>query len=349
MLLLPSGDSLALEQVVDKLRTAHRLSFVVEMYSGTPARQVSKTRVYMMDSGQMRSEWESPQGKTVMIADGDSRLQLSPATKTAIVAKMRPMDVGNERKALQELRSLVEGDGRPLGEKIVGGIRAKGFEATKKGRKITLWADVRNGVPVRIEFPHTEVPPPHGPIMQVLSDFTFPSEFDPELFNLAVPAGYKVEQFQSLKASPMDDMVAVLRLYAKRSGGAFPATFEPNGRTIATALGMPDDAETQAVTEAATKAHPGLMIFLKSGEKGRDYQYYSGTRMGEKDRLVFWCADPPITATFIPLIPHANSSPHPRPAPDKFLAVYGDLHVEKLRKDQLPPAEPAQRNSVESK
>lgn len=53
---------------------------------------------------------------------------------------------------------------------------------------------------------------------------------------------------------------------------------------------------------------------LKVGER---WQYYPGVKLGQKDRIVFWYLD-------------AKAS--------TYSAVWGDLRIEKVAKDQLPPA-----------
>jgi outer membrane lipoprotein-sorting protein len=341
LLLVPGHKSLALGQVVEKLRSAQRVSFLVEQRSADPKRPGFKARVWLMDPDKSRVEWNMPQGNTVGIRNGNKTVQLDATKKTAIVGAFPPGVLGSERQALEELRSLVEKDARSLGEKVIDGVRAKGFEALIKERKITLWANTETGNPIRIEYPLTEIPPPNGPELKVLTDFKFDEPFDPNLFTLEVPRDYQVSDFNTRALMPMDHMLAILRLYAQQTGGEFPPRIDDHGQTIGTKLGVPEDSQTMTAEQRKLVEHlAGIEFFLKQAKAGRHFQYYAGAKLGEKDRVVFWCVDPPpITGTFIPLIPRPDAGPPSKPEPvnEKYLTVYGDLRVEKLNEAPLPP------------
>lgn len=340
VLVVPGGKSLALGQVVEKLRSAQRISFLMEWHSPNPALPVHKTRVWLMEPDKSRTESSGPQGKVEVIRNGNRLVQLIPTKKIAIVGEFRAGQLASERQALDELRSLVEKDARSLGEKVMDGVRAKGFEAVIKGRKITLWANAETGNPIRIEYPVTEIPPPHGPVLKVLTDFKFDETFGPNLFSLDVPPGYQVSRFDTPVLTPMDHMVAILRRYAQQMDGEFPPRFDDHGQTIRTKLGMPQERDAMTADQKQLVEHlDGIEFFLKAAQAGRHFRYYPGAKLGDKDRVVFWCVDPLITGTVIPLIPRPDTETPPKPEPvnEKYLAVYGDLRVEKLNKDQLPP------------
>ncbi len=57
-----------------------------------------------------------------------------------------------------------------------------------------------------------------------------------------------------------------------------------------------------------------LRMYLTAHKEGTDYQYYPGISLGE-DRIVFWSRS---TKT------------------GEYTALYGDLRVEKIDKDQVP-------------
>jgi len=337
-LLVPSSKSLALGQVVEKLRAAQRISFRVEQRSANPARAF-KTRVWLMEPDKSRIEWSMPQGRSVMVRNGDKNVRLDPTKKTAVVGQFPRGELGSEREALDQLRSVVEKEARSLGEKVMDGVRAKGFEAVIHGRKITLWANVENGNLIRIEYPLTEIPPPAGPGLSVLSDFKFDEPFDPQLFSLEVPPGYEVSQFESIPVGLLKDhMVAILRFYSQQTGGKFPTHVDDQGRAIAEQLGLPQERDAMTAEQKQLMVDvDGMALYLKAGQAGRHFEYYPGVKFGDKDRVVFWHVESLFRATFTPLIPRPDAGPPPKPPEEKYLAIYGDLRVEELKKDQLPP------------
>jgi outer membrane lipoprotein-sorting protein len=346
MLLAPGGNSLALGQVIEKLRTTRCISLIAEMHSPGPDGKVIKHRMRLMDADKSRVERRIPDGNVTTILNGKQTLQLDSSAKTAIVGMLPPGEFVTPLQSLEQLRSLVDKDGHSLGEKTIDGVRAKGFEVLKNGRKITLWANAETGNPIRIEYPCIEVLPPAGPILQVLTDFKFDEEFDPALFSVEVPAGYTVSDFAKKYLLPMEHMVAILKLYSQRTGGQFPPGVEDNGRAIATGFGVPEAKDAWTAEQRELMDHiEGLQLFFKAEKPGQDFQYYPNVKLGDKDRIVFWCKSPAVNAVVISLMPNvdraAPASPAPaKPTPDKFVAVYGDLRIENLTKDQLPPKPP---------
>jgi outer membrane lipoprotein-sorting protein len=335
ILLLPREHSAAFEQAIDKLRAAKRLSFTVELYVGQPLKKSGQVRFSMMDPGKVRAEFNDPKG-SVLIGDGETRIALSRTDKTAVIQKAHPSDLGRERDLTNQIFSFAQVEGRLLGEETLDGVRTKLYEGTKNGCTIKLWADATSGTPVRIEIAIPKNRHPQGPALQVCTDFKFPTEFDDELFSIAVPAGYKVEQEIQLKATPMEEMRKVLERYTRFHEDTFPPDISADGRALAESLNARHDPDEEMVIKAAKTAYPALMLLLTSGKPGTHYRYFPGAKLGEKDRVVFWCADPPVTGVFVPAVPNPDAMPAPPREPTKFLAIYGDLHVESLRKDQLP-------------
>ena len=337
VLLSPASNSLALGQVIEKLRTAHNISLIVESHSPGPDGKVRKTHLRLVGADKMRSESHFPDGDTTVIFNGNRLLQLNLTAKTAIEGALPPGKLITALESLEQLRALVDKDARSLGEKVLDGVQAKGFEVIKNGRKITFWANAKTGDPVRIEYPIIEIPPPHGPVLQVLTDFKFDEEFDPALFSVDVPEGYAVSDLATKQLLPMDHMVAILRLYSQQTGGQFPPGIEDKGRAIATGLKVPEAKDAWTVEQSELMEHiDGLQLLLGNGKSGQEFQYYPNVKLGEKDRIVFWCTYRAITGVFIPLVPNGDRTAPDKPAPDEFVAVYGDLRVEKLTKDQLP-------------
>jgi outer membrane lipoprotein-sorting protein len=330
---------LALGQVIEKIRTARKMSFRVDEYGGEPRRLTGSSLTQVSEPDKLRTEWHEPQGDVVSIRNGKRLLLLNAAKKAAVVSEVPPGGIQSSAAALDQLKSLVEKDARTLGEKELDGVQVQGFEAVIKGRKFTLWANVKSGDPVRIvSEPLKDSPAAILPI-QVLSDFKFGETFSDELFSLNVPADYDVRQERHEPVRPVEMVAAYLKAYAARHAGEFPVELKTDAAELAATVGLPEDRRkfSEAERELADAVNLVAML-LKTAKAGQQYQYYPGGKLGQQERMVFWCVDPLVTGTFVPLVP----SPNQEVQPQRFEALdrkvlFGDLHTKQMTKDQMPP------------
>lgn len=336
-----SRPTLALAQVIEKIRSSQSTSFRVEQYWGEPRRQTGSTLTRISRPDKSRTDWDTPQGKATSIINGSRMLMLNAARKTALVGEIPRGGIRSEASALDELKSLVERDARTLGEKDLDGVRAKGFEAIIKDRKFTLWANVKTGEPVRIECEPLKNSPAAILPMQVLSDFKFDEKFPEELFSLDIPADYYVTEQRHESVQPIEMVATYLKEYAARHAGQFPLELKPDTAALAAALGLPEDRRKFSEAERKLAAAvDSVAMVLKTAAAGRQYQYFPGGKLGQENRMVFWCVDPLITATVVPLVPSPQQvvQPPPRSEDLKGQILFGDLQIKKMSKDQLPPA-----------
>lgn len=334
-----SRPTLALGQVIEKIRSARDFSFRAEMRHQQQATS-STTLTRISEPDKSRTDWDSAGTGTIGIRNGNRMLLLNATKKLAIVGDFPAGAIGSERQALEELKSIVEKDARTLGEKEMDGVLAKGFEAVRNDRKFTLWANAKTGEPIRIECQPLKGAQSAVIPVQILFDFKFHETFPAELFSLDIPAGYLVTSFESIQDYPMDRMIALLKVYADRTGGEFPRKLEPDGGAIATVLGLPTNRESLNEEQRRIEADlDGLRGFLLTRKPGVQFQYFPGVKLGEKDKVVFWYAEPTLGVA-VPVIPHpdAVTPPKQKSAEPKYLVLYGDMHSETLTKDQLPPA-----------
>ncbi len=339
-----SRPTLALAQVIDKIRSARNISFRVDQYWGEPRRHTGSTLTRISGPDKSRTDWSVPQGGVVSIQNGKRLLLLNAAKKTAIVSEVPPGGIQSAAGALDELKSLVEKDARTLGEQDLDGVRAKGFEAIIKGRKFTLWANVKTGEPVRIECEPLKDSPTAILPMQILSDFKFDENFPDELFSLDIPADYYVTEQRHESVRPVELVATYLKEYAARHAGEFPPELKPDTAALAAAVGLPEDRRKFSEAERKLAAAVDLVaMVLKTAEPGRQYQYFPGGKLGQENRMVFWCVDPLITGTVVPLVPSPKQvvEPPPRSENLKRQVLFGDLQIKQMTKDQLPP-EPTQ-------
>jgi outer membrane lipoprotein-sorting protein len=323
----PMGSSIAFAQVAEKLRAAQTMSFDSVIKIGVDEKKETKVRTYFMAPGKIRQEMRSgeEEGFAVMDFSSGKALMVSTTQKTAFLS---PIKGGSEvdivRNEIDELRSLKDKDSLPLGEKQIDGVRATGFEISSREKVTTAWADAQSGDPLRIEFEWKDSPV--GPATEVMTNFKFDAKLDPAIFSLEPPQGYKSAPFMpiDLNATPATNLAGFLKIYADHMDGEFPPRLDLGAlKSLSAKLaksgteGQPSDEQLKAISYGA-----GLMKGIMTTKANERWQYYPDVKRGQKDRILFWWLD------------QKNNT---------YSAVYGDLRVEKITKDQLPPADRTQK------
>jgi outer membrane lipoprotein-sorting protein len=328
VLAAPAGSSVAFAQVAEKLHAAKTVSFDSVITSAADGKTLHKSRDYYMSPGKSRHEFLFPESETGAVSVEDfvagSSMVVSGKLKTAILGSIKGgAEIDKGKKMMDYLQSLPTKNPRQLGEKQIEGVPAKGFAVEAPGETTTVWANATTGDPVRIEILHKNIP--GGPQLEVMTNIKLDEKLDPAMFSVAPPQGYQVRQNASLdlNAGPAHWASQLLKTYAKYMDGEFPTTLDKDGleplyqKLLKSGVLKPDQlpSEDDLLQLPAYSAAVGAMTMrLKAGER---WQYYSGGKLGQKDRIVFWYLDKKT---------------------DAYSAVYGDLRVEKVAKDQLPSA-----------
>jgi len=104
-----------------------------------------------------------------------------------------------------------------LGVREIDGREAVGFLAKHPLVEITVWADSKTGLPVRIESKE-------GQLNVICRNMQFDAPMDDSLFSMEVPEGYKLQQMElDLNSATEADFVEGLRLLAETfNDGYFP-------------------------------------------------------------------------------------------------------------------------------
>jgi outer membrane lipoprotein-sorting protein len=174
------------------------------------------------DVVRIETVWAPPQlpDKPVTVADLKTRksLILLPQLKTAqrgTLGVEESQGVAGLMGNFAELKAqLTGGDDKAVkavGEERIGGRRTKAYEITVKDSKVarpgvwTVWVDPETELPVRLAEAN-------GGLILNFDDWN--KEFDPKLFSLEVPAGYKLEAGPSVPVSPV---VTLLRQAAEKA------------------------------------------------------------------------------------------------------------------------------------
>jgi outer membrane lipoprotein-sorting protein len=304
--------TLAFADVVQKFKSARTMTFTNTIT--LPGMPPVKSRTLVAEPSRMRTEMS----QIVTITDGRTFLTLQPGARTAERMEMTgtttaPVASGGDGM-LGALRRLGADKSRPMGEKVINGVTAQGFAASVGQQTMTVWADKKTALPLRVE---TTIPGVNGDTLVVMDEFQMDVPLDDSLFSLDPPPGYTLKtRKMELPAigKPEDMVVDLLREYAAHSEGAFPAQIENFAGFQEVVMKVDEATRNKLIGRiGATSA------IVRSRAPG--YQYAGkGARLGEKDKIIFWYR-PKDSAT--------------------YRGVFGDLRIEDLTPDRIPATQPA--------
>jgi outer membrane lipoprotein-sorting protein len=315
----PFGPSVAFADVAQKFRDARTMSYRYTVELPGEANPLSIKTLYR-DPNQARTE--SPDG-TVSILDTatGTGLVLNPHTKTALKIRMPASaragaDANSPAGVVELFRKLPDQPNKPLGEKEVNGVKAKGFAVEVGGQTMNVWADAKTGLPVRAEMTVSVA----GKEAKVVMDqFVFGAPLDEKLFRQELPAGYTLSEVnvpEVKEAAPEEDVAAVLRWYADRRKGELPARLDDWGALAALVAEKAAQSGQPAAEDMAAMVRVGRVTAKLSGLAKDEHGYAgAGVKLGDASRVVFWY--------------------RPKGA-EKYRAVFGDLSVKDVSRDQLP-------------
>jgi hypothetical protein len=254
-------------------------------------------------------------------------LSLTEAKKEAVYIDLKglppiPNYLDNLKNVFVELQDSPHFQIEDLGTKQIDGRAAVGFLARHPRAEITLWADARTGLPVRIEQKE-------GQMLVTVKNLQFDVPMEDALFSMEVPAGYSEQKMElDLFGSTEADFIEGLRILAEQFGdGRFPdgvslEDYLKQGPAIEKKfyeLGLSKDEQT-VLSEKLSK----YILFLRffKGE-GKWYYRGKGVQLGAAEVPIFWY--------------------RPKDSPT-YRVIYGDLHVEDVAPENLP--EPVEPNDV---
>jgi len=249
-------------------------------------------------------------------------------TKIASYIDIQGTGLEGTRSVLDFVRNVVsrvkdnpDADIQDLGEKEINGQKAVGFYVKGLNVDLTIWANKKTSLPIRIEF--TE-----GKTSIVIKNIEFHVPLEESLVSMEVPAGYtlkdmtlniiKVPAPHNLPYNATEeDLVESLRIWAEIIlDGAFPDAIGTDhfmkqaavlGYKLAS-LGLPDSGEMEQF--------PKGMIFLQEFEFGGKWGYAGkGVKLGDADKIILWYQ------------PQGSNT---------YRAIYGDLKVAEVAEEDLP-------------
>jgi outer membrane lipoprotein-sorting protein len=270
---------------------ARSVTFEVEvMFDGKPAPE-HNVRGYYLAPGKLRIEREDADGiETVDIHDlvSGRNTVLKPEKKTATTQQIDPQtlkqrnDRGDVFALMQDLLSQ-PGEAsekfKPIGERVVNGVRALGFRKSSEQATETLWGDPATGLPVLVQIEQEHV-------TRTASNFKLNEDLKPELFDTTPPEGYTVVR------AAEESFVASLHIVADLNDGAFLDDLEP-GTVLAwrkRAAAKPDGSEPPAAEqdELTNRIIAGMTFAVLQPEFADAHYAGKGVKRDEPNRPIFW-------------------------------------------------------------
>jgi len=202
-----------------------------------------------------------------------------------------------------------------LGEQIIDGHKAVGFRGRGPNDEVTIWADAKTALPIRI---YLRV----GQMCAILKNFELDAPVDDSLLSTDVPPGYTKKDTQfDLGNANEQDFVESLRVWAKVLGdGTFPDAIGTENAMkempmLGQKLGKLNLSEEQG-TQMGMAFGKGMLFHQIIDTRGDDWHYAgAGVKLGEADKAIFW---------------------YQPKGSETYRVIYGDLHVEDVEADQLP-------------
>jgi outer membrane lipoprotein-sorting protein len=230
-------------------------------------------------------------------------MTLIPAEKKVWVLKIKgtPKDKAKDnyfeqmRRLLADERNADEKNFEKLGEKEIDGKKAVGFRLDSAMGKMTLWGDPQTSYPVRIETAPTGLPATRV----VMTHFQMNVELKPALFDMTVPAGYKV-QTVDVDGSPATEADVATAFKACRDmSDVFPDAIDTVGVTKLivnyTAKQLkndgakePSDEQMQKLMSASVRIGRGFQFILQLPPEAEATYAGKGIKHGAKDTPIFW-------------------------------------------------------------
>lgn len=310
--------SFAFEDVVTAIRKAETVSYLSVIVSKEGAPLKVKT---LHKGSQTRTE--HPDGSySVMDMTGMRSLMVQPQTKTATLMKLGTKSVNTPSMTDSIINWLrtAETSGKPVGEKVIDGVRTLGFEAQFGPTTMTIWGDPKTKLPVQID---AEFGSKAEPLQVTMRDFAFNASLDDALFSTEAPAGYKVEEHTQpevdvqalVKLPPEEHVVRILKFYSGLFDGAFPERIDGPvliAKISSKAGNRMQEPEFKKEFTTLTASMGAAWTFRQSLSK---FGYVGTAKRNDKDSIVFWYL--------------------PKDA-DQYRVVYADLTVGNVPADKIP-------------
>lgn len=221
--------SVAWAEVVRNIQNARTL--VYQTIHTTEDGHSFVTGVMIRDPDRMRVE--SPDGKTWIVDLGEGRALVLDSKEMQATMSTTPQQTFSAYDALRNFQNQPDSSVRRLGRRMVEGMAVEGFELTRSdGLPITIYADLKTSLPVRIE--QTVRISNDQSLEVVTTNISFDVDLDESLFSLEVPTGYTLVDAIVSSHSPsplelrietgmrMNEIMRACRVYVQEHNGQWP-------------------------------------------------------------------------------------------------------------------------------
>ena len=319
----------AFADIVRPLLTARTATFKMTVnMKDIPAQTIEGM---FMEPGRMRQVM--PDGGIMIFDEHQGRMMtLMPAEKKAMIIEMEnvPEDKQGQINMFHAIRNRIQETQDEsvefIGEQKIDGVNAIGYHVEERNMNMTVWADAKTLMPIRIEYSMGGMMGMEGTV--IMSDIVFDVELDESLFE--VPEGYDVHTMQIDASLPgEEDFIQALRLWSEATDGEFPSELNMKATaeflkafTEKTGLKFekdkaPDlsDPQFQKFMEILTKINRGIM-FAHTLPEDCDWRYTGkDVKFGDADTAIFWYR------------PEGSET---------YRVIYGDLSVKDVAPGNLP-------------
>jgi len=257
------------------------------------------TQILDMENGKMLVL--DAEGKTASYVDIKGQLQ-----------EMTKSYIGFVRKVLMELKDSP--NVKELGEREIDGQKAIGFSGRGRNEEVSIWADPKTAVPIRVELRL-------GQLVVVLKNFKFDEPINDSQISMDVPEGYTLEEkVIDFTKGTEEDFIESLRVWAEvLLDGKFPEAIGTENYMKQIPLIGEKLAQSGLSKDEAAKLGmtlPRGMFFLQLLEIDEKYHYAGkGVKLGDADKAIFW---------------------YQPKGSENYRVIYGDLSVKEVSEENLP-------------
>jgi hypothetical protein len=311
------GGTVTFAEVIEPILNAK--TAVLDVIIGNEEDNVPVIHDMVMGSRIRRTLSNMPENVSIIDLEKGKILVLTAPTKEAVYVDLKglpsvPNYMDRLRNVIRKLQDSPDFSFEELGERDIGGQKLIGFRAANPLLDVTIWADPRNILPVRIEQIE-------GQMKVICKNLHFDAPMDESLFSMDVPEGYKLQQTQiDLMGSTEQDFIEGLRVRAEVFGdGTFPEgvaveDYLKDAPVIGKKMGELGLSEKEQGELGMKLAKHLLFIRFFKGE-GEWHYAGKGVKLGDAETAIFWY-QPKDSQT--------------------YRVIYGDLSVKDVALENLP-------------
>ncbi len=286
----PLGSSLTFAQVVQPILNARTVA--VDTVLGKD--EAGPTIHDVVKGSRIRRTMSNAENVVVIDLESGRMLALDPQQNTAAYVDIQgPVQEGTKsylglvREIVTRLNNRPDLPVKHLDRQTIDGRDVLGLEVREDNTQLTIWADARTTLPIRIEVQQ-------GQSSTILKNIEFDVPVEDSLVSMDVPAGYTLhETTLDMRQFSEQDFIESLRLWAQLVlDGKFPTDLRLEdlmgqmrqiGEKI-DRLDVPGEEKMQL----GLKLWRGYTFFHVVAHNGA-YRYTGqGARLGEAGRPVFW-------------------------------------------------------------